>query len=726
MSGLQQLQREMKCGNASGFEISRIIPEYVTDDVYGTLSLASDPGTKMEQYKVVDPNDLLVEGVEDTIGRGYEFFQLAGLALKNEASPNLYVTVRYLDDEGDEQMTVLHIIAYAWKVFMEKGEDFRFLLAIVGLLCAAGSDPKLPVTDRKILLERKREAAKDPSCVSAAEVINTAGTPKSVLNLITQSRELPTIVEGSPNEELLNYDDDYLSTLILKYIAVFTTFKGTLGDVRKIIPSDESYDPTEERLFSSNELNLSVPIREQDRADAMDLATQIGEALDDPSHMSGLEGVEKLKSCINLHANRCAELLLASQTITVGQAEDAFFEAVHSYNGKAAQMMIDNSFVPKYNHVDRILFIAMKKKDEALPISAEILMGMLVMMSEKGTSLDNQQMKLAGIISQPTFTRLSEIQLEPYWQRTCRSNGKYIRKDIRQLARTLDLDPEMEKSALCDEFNRIIQGSSLSLNTASRKLQEEKVTVPMTSIGDLVGPRSRPTRSRAECGAPSDLLPEDGTCANASQLSRPVGTFSKLDLHRIRDASNGRTYCFESVDYPTLLRTKRNEYTGANLTTMDIEAITAKYRTIMDLGLPLESESIEEGIKKLKGHGSHQDYELYVRNKRDAFLTLLNDPEIGISTELFTNEESNGGLSILQMQEIINNIGRSQNIVLSPLDNREHAIRSFALTFMEYVEEFNCKHAGLIRTMTDDQCTEALNELFGNLIDETANVANIQ
>lgn len=725
MSGLQQLQREMKCGNAANFEISRIIPEYVTDDVYGTLSLASDPNTKVDRYKVVDPNDLLIEGVEETIANGYEFFQLAGLALKNEASPNLYVTVRYLDDEGDEQMTVLHIIAYAWKVFMEKGEDFHLLLAIVGLLCAAGSDARLPVTDRKILLERKRDAAKDPSCVSAAEVINTAGTPKSVLNLISQSRELPTIVEGSPNEELLSYEEEYLSTLILKYIAVFTTFKGTLADVRKILPSEP-----DERLFTSPELNLSVPIREQDREDAMDLATQIGEALDDPSHMSGLEGASKLNSCINLHANRCAELLLASQSITVGQAEDAFFEAVHSYNGKAVQLMIDNSFVPKYNHVDRILFIAMKKKDEALPISAEILMGILVMMSERGTSLDNQQMRIAGIISQPTFTRLSEIQLEPYWQRTCRTPNKYVRKDIRQLARTLDLDPEMEKSALCDEFSRIIQGTTSSLNAASQRLQEDKVTVPMTSIGDLVQPRSglrtRPTKSRSECSAASDLLPEDGTCANASHLSRPVGTFSKLDLHRIRDSSNGRTYCFESVDYPTLLRTKKNEYTGASLTTMDIEAITAKYKTITELGLPLESESIEEGIKRLKGHGSHQDYELYVRNRRDAFLTLLNDPEIGISTELFTNEETNGGLSIEQMQTIINNVGRSENIVLSPLDNREHAIRSFAMTFMEYVDEFNCKSSGLIRTMSDEQCTEALNELFTNLIDETNYVAGIQ
>ena len=886
MSALQELQRSMKTGSVADFRLSRILPEYVTEDVYGTLALATNPDVPNQtappgspsrpesRYHVIDPNDLLVEGIEETITRGFEFFQLAGLAIKNGASPNLYVTVRIpiLDQDGiqigDEQMSVMHVIAYAWKVYMERGYDYRPLLAIIALLCAAGSDARLPVTDRKILLERKRDEAPDPACVSAAEVISTSGAPRSVLNVIAQSQDLPELLEGYPNAELLVHDSDYLSTTILKYIAVFTAFKGTLADVRRI-----NIDGT----FTAGDLQLSVPIRYQDRLDVIDLASQIGEALDDPSHMSGEEGPQKLNSCMNVHANRCAALILASKMITIGQAEDAFFEAVHAYNGKGVELMIDNAFVPKYNHVDRMLFIALKKKGEALPISAEIITGMIVMMSEKGVSLDNQQMRIAGIVSQPTFTRLSEIQLEPYWQRTCRVPGDYVRQDLRQLARTLDLNPELDKASLCAEFRSISSVTTSSLSSASRRLQSEKMSIPSTTLGDLIGrstlrtpvrgnrspvsrsgaspgreapgptsrtqrtptpgpasqplrtpegvtsrtpasestrppssARSRPrvnvsvqvndedrtppegqeyglpedevqaqlddemdqgenreefeehfeeqqvtsqvspqvtsrvvsqspqvispeqpqvvsTRYAPICNPRDDLAPENNeTCANASQLTRAPATYSKLDLHRVRDSSNGRTYCFESVDYPTLLRTRTNEYTGARLTTMDLEAINAKYRTLVDLGLPLESESIEHGIKRLKGHGTHQDYELYVRSKRDAFLALLNDPEIGISTELFTYEPEDGGLLIDEMQEIINNIGRSQNITLTPLDNREHALRSVAMTFMEYVEEISCNHTNIIRRFSEEECDDQLHMLFENLVYEVNTVAGLR
>ena len=477
MSALQELQRSMKSGKPSDFKLARMLTTYVTEDLFGTLALASDPDSPDPRYGVIAADNLLVQAIEETIRAGLEAFQLAGLALRHGANPNLYVTVRVLDDEGDERMTVLHIIAYSWKIYIESGPDYNYLLAIIGLLCAAGSDTRLPVTDRKVLLERKRLAAPDPSCVSSVDVLSEVGVPKSVLNLIAQTTELPELLEGYPNEVLLSYRDDFLSTLMLKQIAIFTAFKGTLGDIARITSDD---------MFTAGDLQLSVPVRGRDKDMAIDLAAQIGEALDDPSHISGLEGPEKLRSCMNIHANRCAELILSSQTITIGEAEDAFFECVHAYNWKGIKLMIDNTFVPKYNHVDRILFIALKKRDEALPISAEILMGMLVFMSEYGTSLDNPQMRVAGIVSQSTFTRLSEIQLEPYWQRTCKAAGQHIRQDIRQLARTLDLNPELDKATMCREFANIASGNMESLNSASVKLQEEKLRVPEVTLGDLV------------------------------------------------------------------------------------------------------------------------------------------------------------------------------------------------------------------------------------------------
>jgi hypothetical protein len=289
---------------------------------------------------------------------------------------------------------------------------------------------------------------------------------------------------------------------------------------------------------------------------------------------------------------------------------------------------------------------------------------------------------------------------------------------LRALARELDLDPELDKDSLCREFGRIAGTDEVTLDVVSKRLQTTKRRANETSLGDLIGENEEEQNSSQagnrkgasqspQKSGPRTQLPSK-PIKNSAQLTRDPSTYSRLDLHCVEDRQSGLTYCFEAIDYPTVLRTGKNRYTGNRLTTTEIEAIRGKYLTLIKLQLPLESSGIEAAVAKLKGKTSKDDYELWVRARRDHFLRILT--ELEIPDDLFTLETDDGGLQIDEMETLINDVVERDDIVLTPSDNREYALRTFALTYMEYED------AGRLILDEDDR-NDALSDLHDRLKD---------
>jgi hypothetical protein len=491
-----------------------------------------------------------------------------------------------------------------------------------------------------------------------------AGVPKSVLAYIAESKE--STFDAEEDGQRVGSDQSYyMSDMTLKHIAVFTAFRDTLGDVPDVARDD---------FFTAGDLRLTVPITEQDHDEITALAVTIGEFLDDVNHISGNEGDLKLAYCMNIHAHKCAKLLLDSGKISEGGAEEAYLQAVDSYNYTGVRMMVEYGFRPRYNHLDRIMFAAANKDAENLPVSTQIMTGILVMLGEFGLSFDHKQLGFIGSVSQKTFKKLAELENIPYWKRSCEAPHGYVRSDLRALARELDLDPEMDKESLCTELARLAEGDEEELGIVSQKLQTTKRRADETTLGDLASER------RSSKSIPSKPIMNEG------QLTRASNTYSKLDLHCIRDRSDGEIYCFEAIDYPTILERKVNPNTKTKLTRADMESISAKYRTLTSLGLSLESMGIEKAIAKLRRGTSREDYELWVRARRDKFLYMISEPEIGIDKELFKNSSDEGGFEISEMENLIRDVCQRDDIFLSPVGDREHAVRSFALTFVEHLD----------------------------------------
>lgn len=644
---LNELQEIVLAGDkvaGQNFVIEKVLPDIISDEIYGTLAFATNTRKELEKYSVLNPNELLIEGVEETIERDWEFFQIAGLALKNGASSNLYVTV-----PTDQGLSVLHIIVYAYKLFLERGEDYASLVAIVCLLCSAGSDVRLPVTDRDILLQRMRER----ETVSLAEVIDRVGPTKSVMGWLSEQPRTP-LAKVNDWEPTV-----YLEDLLLKHIAVYTVFRKSLADVKNAI---------QEPIFTSDSLGMVVQMTKKDYASVSALSKEIGEVLDEPSHIGIIESASKLSSLLNVHANRCAKSILEGRKIseepfTALEMEEAFLEAVDAYNPEGANMIMDYGFVPKYNHVDRIMFLAATKYFEELYLSSEILNGILVSMAKRGICFDREQLIFLSTFSEKTYQEINEIEGIPYWKRLCSAIGDWVRSDVKALARELDLDPEMSRAQLCEEFGKINLLTEEGGALVFKRLRWDKKVSRLRTMG----------------GDTEDIILNDKSdpfsCVNYEHLTRDALTYAEIDLHHVVER-DGQIYCFETIDYPKLIETGVNPYTGNPISTFQLEKMTAKYNTLKKLRLPMESRGIDVALKMLKEGTSRGDYEMYVRKNRDRFLDLIF--EEGFEKELFTQD-----LSVQEMEELINYVFEKNYISLSPVGNREHALRSFAMLYME-------------------------------------------
>jgi hypothetical protein len=160
-----------------------------------------------------------------------------------------------------------------------------------------------------------------------------------------------------------------------------------------------------------------------------------------------------------------------------------------------------------------------------------------------------------------------------------------------------------------------------------------------------------------------------------------------LDLHRIQDLKTGDFYCFEAVEYPLIHRTGVNKYTDSKIGRSDLGAIRGKLDTLTALALPLESDGIERAIEKLKAPANPEDYEIWVRARRDKFIRTVANTKVGIDQNLFLNEVDEGGLTVRTMEQILQQVTGRKDFILTPMNNRESALRSFALTMMEYIDE---------------------------------------
>lgn len=661
MLSLQKLQaliqQRNKGSQSDGITLTSLVPDIVTDDTYMTLMLGVQLG-------VVDANELLIQSIESTVSRGGDFFQLIGLALRNGANPNIYVTIKQVDGN----LGIVHILYYTWMITPKTVEDLvgrdgdfnRFealgelqasqslMLDAMSLLIVAGSDAKMAVVDPALLVERRRSAGiagqESPQNVSQAKVFTEVGRPIDV----------KTLIEGDDI-------DTSLTDEALDRIYYYTVHRSFIGEYAQ-------YMIDEDGQMRRN------------------LALDIIQLLDMPDNLVADPNV--LSSCISVHANKCASKVLESNQAVFEDAQSGFLEALDAYNLGAAIKIIRSGFMPRYNYIDRVILRAKDKAKEGLPVSAAVMNRVLVEFAERGFDLDNEQLKLIGSYSKSTYEHIKKIMAVPYWQRTCSAVGNYIRPDLKRLARELNLPTDSSKQDICRTFGKLGGSSQEVLQRTAAKLQHKRLEARSSSVGSVL-----------KYYAQSEPKPQGHmVCSNANMLSRPEHDYADIDITMFED--DGNTYCFESTDYESLLKEGLNPITGNRVPRGALEEMEAKLQTIQAAALPVQTSGIQASMRKLVGMQPENEnpYDDFIRARTEEFERLARASNIDLAD-----------LTPEQMESVAQQVS-NQNSRFN-LASREHSRRALAETIMELVDEIS----------TD----EDLNAIFDDLGDSVAAATNL-
>ena len=611
----------------------------ITDDLFVTAKIGMRNG-------VLNPNEILVDSIIGAYEVGPDVIQLAGIALRYGADPNLYI--RTIDTNGDR--TNIHVLYYVWVLTPKDTEDVRELNPDLGQIEAATS-----------VLDEYHRIMED---IMGLLVLAGSDINSPVVDLETEigqpgNAQVPTILRAGDR---------------LKSVKFNIERDGS----RKDVGSNDLTTPAS-RALTSVDTYENVRERLGDTVAIDDLSRDAVVFFDDASALND-EAPETI-ACITGHAIKCFEKSLNIRLVTFAESEMFLEEAIDSYNVPAVITLLERGAQPKYNIIDRTILAAGKAATvRNRPLSAALLDRMMIEMALRGVGFDNPQLKLIETYSPSTAKALRDIQTTPYWKRTCRAAGNNVRGDLKVLARELGIPPGAPKNEICLELQNIDRASESQLESIALKLQRRRLEARKTRLGDLVTGRTQ----KATKTEGTSSLSENQICVNEKFLpndsngnARKASDFSDLDI--IFTRSQGNNYCFTSEDYVSLLQSQRNPLTEESLPGQTINEIKAKLTTLESNKLSLRSMGITETIKTIKTEKSNDLYDAFTRQRVNDFLTLAAN-DYGIFSQVFTEELTN-----LEMETIATEITGIFGTTFD-ITSRERSLRSFGNTMMELVD----------------------------------------
>lgn len=713
--------------------LDKNLPKYLDEDIFYTLAKAG-------KNRIIDPSEMLVTGSNFTIEQGLDFLKVVGLAIRLGASANTYVSV--VDPQGKD--TVLHILYYLWTILPKDIIDIQNIyettdidqdgneiivrmsdeeassvleekinntMSLVALLAVAGSEISMPVSNPNILLERRRMkdqnasqvgAFQDAAFVNAGGIERTQDGPEEVLGSCIKDCNLR--YTEAPVEEVISSNDNY-PDLADQFFETYAYYRKNRLNLADFLPKDE----VAKEIIVNLDLSDSIGVIQQTLVTENDDGEQIETVQETP--------FPPLKSFVEVHAKKSSEAFLKMPNpnnpsfgiLTLQDAEIYFLQSIDVYNIPVAISLLRNGHKPKYETIDRIIMRSRNKLQAGLLASSAALNRIIVEMAERGVGIDEEQLRMIGYFSPSTQKELRRLQDIPYWKRTCTVPGNFIRPDVKKLARELNLPPDMNKTALCEEFEKMDKADPKLLESLAHRLQEKRLDAASTSIGDIVeaneGGKSK-SRTRSA----------QAVCVNANLLSRKEFDYADIDLLMVDEGE--QTYCFETRDYANLIEPliPVNPFTGNKLTFETIGEIKGRLESLKRNNLSLDSVGISEAIRQFKAPTSKDKYDEFVKARVEEFFKI--GENFGISRDVYILSPEEGGLSNEEMETITQDLLSDQGITFN-VDSRQASIRSMAMTILEKVDEIRGmeRMRGESEEDFENMKSEQLSILFTNLSD---------
>ncbi|MFS8158950.1 MAG: hypothetical protein ACMG6E_01820, partial [Candidatus Roizmanbacteria bacterium] len=252
------------------------------------------------------------------------------------------------------------------------------------------------------------------------------------------------------------------------------------------------------------------------------------------------------------------------------------------------------------------------------------------------------------------------------------------------------ISADIPKHDLCKQLHEINKADGPALKKIIYGLQSRRQFAHNMTLGDAVkASRTMPAKkvfttdkaafnNRVVSPPASDVA----VCFNQSQLSRKPEDYADVDIVFVDEGD--RTYCLESIDYPTWLEQGSNPITGRKLTAQAKREIEGKWKTLNDTKVPIESKGFRYAIDRIKQkQGLKDEYEDFIRIREMQFLELAES--YGIDRAYFLASPEDGGLTNLELESLARDLTENQGLLFDTR-NRKATLRSFTVTLLDEIE----------------------------------------
>ena len=231
-------------------------------------------------------------------------------------------------------------------------------------------------------------------------------------------------------------------------------------------------------------------------------------------------------------------------------------DSVVYLNSVAYEKLTKRGQMPSYLLINKILIEMKTYKTLGRIIAVQELEKMLLSSISIGTQLDQDQLAIISTMGQDILSSVMKEYEQPYWRKICKapdipfnSNSKLpsVPEPLKRLAISLNIDPTMTKSSICENINNLSKADKEALKEAARKRQQLRINSEMGTMNEFL----------------NDKVP-NLVCRNKTLMQQNVLDYNDIDLAYYRD-DQGAIWCFTSDLFASVLESGMNPYNSTLL-----------------------------------------------------------------------------------------------------------------------------------------------------------------
>lgn len=244
-------------------------------------------------------------------------------------------------------------------------------------------------------------------------------------------------------------------------------------------------------------------------------------------------------------------------------------DAVTYLNSNAYQKLLSKGQMPSYILINKILINMREYRNANQTIALQELENMLLSSISLGSELDRDQLSIISTMGQDILEAVMKEYEQPYWRKICKSSNHNIEipESLRRLAISLNIDPSLSQTTICDKITTLSKADKEALKEAARRRQQLRMNSELGHVNDFL----------------HDKIP-NLVCRNKALLPQDPLDYNDLDLAYYRD-EQGAVWCFGSDSFSSLLEDRVNPYNSTILPPYFIEELRYRIDALRRLGI---------------------------------------------------------------------------------------------------------------------------------------------